>query len=108
MPWAPRKLCGYGACTVLTKDKYCPAHAKPREARKEYERNRPSSTKRGYGRRWAKLRRMVLHRNPLCKCGALATEVHHARAKKHGGEDSFENLESMCHTCHTRITFAGG
>ena len=106
MPWALKKLCAFGGCGALTHSHYCPDHE--RVKRRAYDQNRPSSTKRGYGRRWGKLRKMVLNRNPLCQCGALATEVHHGRAKKHGGEDSFENLEAMCHPCHARITFAGG
>ena len=115
MPWAPKKLCGYGPCTELTTGKYCLAHAKPKWAdsatRREYERNRPSSTKRGYGRRWAKRRMMVLRRHPGCEmeeCQELATEVHHILPKKERGPDSFENLQALCKKHHTMITFCGG
>ena len=105
MPWALRKLCAFGGCGALTRAHYCPDHE--RVKRRAYDQNRPSSTKRGYGRRWAKLRMMVLRRQPVCPCGALATEVDHINPKRQGGEDSFENLQGLCKPCHSRKTVRG-
>ena len=67
---------------------------------------RPSACKRGYGRRWEKLRRMVLRRQPLCQwpgCNKPATDVDHIVAKP-AGDDSFENLQALCHPHHSEKT----
>lgn len=63
-----------------------------------------------YGRRWGKLRRMQLRREPLCAaCKARgriveAKVVHHVVAVRDGGEDALENLQSLCLSCHNRKT----
>jgi 5-methylcytosine-specific restriction protein A len=57
---------------------------------------------------------MVLASSPLCaECErrgvvTLATDVHHIVAKRDGGLDEIENLEPLCHACHSRITASGG
>jgi 5-methylcytosine-specific restriction protein A len=57
---------------------------------------------------------MVLRRHRLCaECErhgrvTLATDVHHKIAKRDGGLDTAENLEPLCHSCHSRITGKGG
>lgn len=68
---------------------------------------RESAAKRGYGRRWQRLRIMVLRRFPMCQvqgCPRAAVDVHHREAKRAGGRDSFENLVALCHECHSAIT----
>lgn len=66
---------------------------------------RPSAALRGYGWRWQKLRLMVLRERPLCeRCGGAATDVDHRTPRARGGDDSFENLQALCHACHSRKT----
>jgi 5-methylcytosine-specific restriction enzyme A len=77
----------------------------------KYDRGRGSSTERGYGHTWRKLRLMVLRRDPLCvdpfKVGCVAASLHadHIIPKRAGGTDSLEdNLQGLCGGCHTRKT----
>ena len=71
---------------------------------------RPSASKRGYGAVWRRLRLMQLAREPLCRdCkgrGLLTpgTQVDHILPKRDGGKDVFENLQTLCETCHARKT----
>jgi len=56
---------------------------------------------------------MQLMKQPLCeecqKYGKIvpATDVHHIVAKRDGGEDSEENFQSLCHSCHSKKTAVG-
>ncbi len=73
--------------------------------------NRDSASKRGYGRRWRRLRLMVLRRQPMCQwpgCFEAATDVDHIVSKRDGGDDSFENLQALCHAPHSQKTTQGG
>jgi len=53
---------------------------------------------------------MVLNREPLCreclKQGRLtpATEVDHIVPLASGGTNDLENLQPLCHSCHSRKT----
>lgn len=62
--------------------------------------------------KWRKLRNEQLKRNPLCAiCGDIATEVHHIKPVESEKEyDRMEvlaydsnNLQSLCHKCHSNI-----
>lgn len=62
---------------------------------------------RGYGSAWDRTRKLVLKRDSyLCQeCMrqgryTAAREVHHIRAKAHGGTDEMGNLISICRDCH--------
>jgi 5-methylcytosine-specific restriction protein A len=74
---------------------------------------RPSAAKRGYDRLWQKKRLAKLHEEPFCegkrlrdgrRCWMPATDVDHVIPLSQGGDDSPENLQSMCHSCHSRKT----
>ena len=75
--------------------------------------DRGSACKRGYGRRWRRLRAAYLGRNPFCvHCEARgllvgATDVDHILAKRKGGTDHKTNLQALCHACHARKTAKG-
>ncbi len=66
-----------------------------------------STTQRGYGWHWQKLRETILTRDSyLCiPCRAKgnitpAEEVDHIKGKAQGGSDEPENLQSICKECH--------
>lgn len=92
---------------------YCEACRKRRgeaaPALADYERERGSSSARGYNRRWRALRLLVLRESPACvECGEPATDVDHIVPKRDGGTDERENLQALCHSCHSRKTLAEG
>ena len=79
---------------------------------KRYKPIRPSSARRGYGRRWRKLRCIFLLENPLCADPfglhdgkpVPATDVDHIVPKSRGGTDDWTNLQPLCHSCHSKKT----
>ena len=87
---------------------YCDAHAHLKKQWKQnYDDKRQSAAKRGYDRRWQKVRKIKLITDPLCEhCGAVATEVDHITPLKRGGDNSMDNLQSLCKPCHSRKTIA--
>ena len=99
VPSCPNRAVRYGRCAE----------------HKDYGRERPTFTQRGYGVRWAKIRDEYLANHPHCQCtdeeaikthetwGYVAVDVHHVRAKALGGTDDWTNLVGLCHRCHTRI-----
>jgi 5-methylcytosine-specific restriction protein A len=108
----PRKAgvpCKRPGCVGIVRDGEC---SKCGASRYRTQDNRASANKRGYGSRWRRLRRMVLARQPLCviceQHGRIepAVDVHHIRAKRDGGLDTFENLQALCHSCHSKVTNA--
>ena len=110
MPPKALRVCRKLGCQELTRSSFCEAHKDEEEKRKRemWKRtnaNRPSSAKLGYGRRWQRLRKMQLAREPLCReCDGIATQVDHIVPKSEGGTDDQENLQSLCHSCHSRKT----
>ena len=73
--------------------------------------DRRSTTERGYGAQWQKLRRDILQRDhglcqPCKRAGrvTLATEVDHIRNKAQGGKDNPANLQAICRPCHAAKT----
>ena len=91
------------------------SHAERLRAQLPAERDdRPSAALRGYGRRWQRLRGMQLSREPLCRECAKhgetvpATDVDHVMPLSEGGSNGLENLQSLCHGCHSAKTRRNG
>jgi 5-methylcytosine-specific restriction protein A len=108
MPRAPR-LCSFAGClATATTGSRCDTHkrdvAAERRARGR-EDNRPTSSQRGYGAEWRKLRALVLREEPTCRrCSARSTVVDHVIPKARGGTDERRNLQGLCERCHNRKT----
>lgn len=49
---------------------------------------------------WGTIRRYVLSTDPVCPCGAPATEVDHVWPLYYGGEDHADNLQGLCGPCN--------
>jgi len=103
--------CREWGCPNLVKSRsqkgYCDDHADKRSNWNKRLERTGSTTERGYGHAWRKLREVVLKRdNYLCvqcrKDGRLteATDVDHILNKAKGGTDSIDNLQSLCDSCH--------
>jgi len=94
-----------GVCTVCG--------PKRRLSRRQHDEQRGSAAARGYGHHWRKVRAMQLRRSPFCEHCArdgkttVASEVDHIVARRDGGSDAFENLQSLCKSCHSKKTAKG-
>lgn len=76
-----------------------------------WQGQRGTSTERGYGAKWRKIRVHAMRRdNWLCQpCqreGRItpATECDHIKPKAQGGMDSMDNLQAICNMCHRAKT----
>lgn len=115
MPRNAPRGCGAPGCPELVQKKggrLCLRHAE--EERKRYDGSRGSAARRGYGRRWRKVRSLFLAEHPVCSDPfgihapvgevAPATEVDHKVQVDQGGTDEEENLQALCKPCHSRKT----
>ncbi len=112
MAMKPLRPCRRPGCGNLTRDGWCPAH-KPKTP--------PRTPEAAAWRKWYSLpawtndlRPSQLLREPLCReCArrglrTYATDVDHIRSHK-GDWALFTdrgNLQSLCHSCHSRKTLA--
>lgn len=85
--------------------KKLPQPYKPKKVRKQQVDN----SKFYQSKQWRKVRKLYVQQNPLCvHCEArgLTTavqEVDHIKPLRLGGEKfDFENLQSLCKSCHAR------
>lgn len=89
--------------------------------RRAYDRARGSSSRRGYGARWRKLRGLVLARDAYTcqgrgsdgrRCGRAVAgrdaQVDHIVGRRAGGLDELANLQTLCLSCHSRKTATEG
>ena len=109
MPYAALYPCSHnGGPNLVKSGRLCALHAKREQH--QYDQDRGSSSQRGYGARWRRLRKLFLASNPLCAaCLAehivrSATEVDHVLPKSQGGTDDWDNLQSLCKSHHSEKT----
>lgn len=106
MPSKPPHPCAHTGCPALIPagERYCAEHAKAAPRHRAYDRGRESSSRRGYGAQWRRVRDYVLNLHPGCaRCDAPAVEVHHIQHVDKGGAlYELSNLEPLCHRCHMR------
>jgi 5-methylcytosine-specific restriction protein A len=108
MPYKPIKPCAQHGCPTLTKERYCPNHAKA-EARHYNRYGRDRETGKRYGRPWKQIRAAFLSANPLCvMCGrdgrlTPAKLAHHKVKLSDGGSNDWSNLVALCSECHSRL-----
>lgn len=102
-PLKTPRPCKVPLCAGLTHAKYCGQHQHlEAQDRKRWDARRGNKVERGYGGSWEQVRAMQLRAAPLCfDCARPAELVHHIKAISDGGERlDFDNLMSLCVTCH--------
>lgn len=114
MPWKPLKPCAKAGCNQKSNEKFCELHRieARREMHADIDARRGSSAARGYDAKWRRIRAMFLKQHPLCvgigldglKCLRPATDVDHIVPIRMGGSNQFDNLQPLCHACHSRKT----
>lgn len=90
---------------------FCDEHADKRSNWNKRQDRIGSTTERGYGHAWRKLRASILERDDylclLCKANGHvteATDVDHIIPREQGGTDDPTNLQSLCSPCHKEKT----
>ncbi len=82
-----------------------PTHKPARPAKRDTRR---PPQERGYDAHWRyRLQPAYLRAHPMCSasgCTQPATCVDHVRPLADGGTNDDENLQSLCHSCHSRKT----
>lgn len=106
MPTKPKRPCNHPGCSQLTRKRYCETHLKAVVVPTAWRTTEGSSTSRGYGAAWRKLRKMILARDPFCVLCERAPSQHvdHIIPKALGGTDEMKNLRGVCPPCHSRKT----
>lgn len=107
MPKSVLKPCANPGCPNLVVRGYCDVHKGS-----GYESQRPNANARDYGAGWRKIRDAFLRQHPWCMDPDVvhdgevvrATDVDHILPREQGGSDRDENLEALCHSCHSRKT----
>lgn len=119
MPNRPPALCNADGCknVSLAGKQYCPTcieqRTKTERTRyKKWNKRKTSDTAFYSSVYWKNKRIDGLLKQPWCEaimgngsvCNRLATERDHIIPREDGGTDTDENLQSLCHTCHSRKT----
>ena len=104
MPHALPKPCRFPRCPALTRERFCAAHKQ--QVQREYDATRGTTTQRGYGTSWQRLRREHLMRQPACvACGSTQRlNVDHIVPLARGGTNDTSNLQTLCAACHSTKT----
>jgi 5-methylcytosine-specific restriction protein A len=107
------------ACSVPGCPRVAVKRGRCEEHQKQRERERPTSTQRGYDVQWRQTRDEFLSYHPRCMAsdeaafrdhklyGDVATDVDHITPRARGGTDDWGNLQALCHRCHSRKTLRG-
>lgn len=105
MPIKAPRICGCGH--RVASGVRCPCERKSDTERKaRHDRNRPSSSARGYTGRWERERKVFLAKRPFCvRCGDPATVVDHIVPHR-GDRELFwrkSNWQPLCTSCHSSV-----
>jgi 5-methylcytosine-specific restriction protein A len=103
------RVCNKQGCFALTDSGYCKSHEYLKDANKvARDKDRASSSERGYGSRWRRRRRFFLAHQSLCvRCLEIgrvtgASIVDHIIPPK-GDQQLFwdeSNWQALCKICH--------
>ncbi|MDU9005750.1 HNH endonuclease [Sedimentitalea todarodis] len=103
MPQKPPRICACGH--RVANGIRCPCERKSDAERKaRHDKNRKSSSARGYTGTWDKERKEFLKRHPRCKrCGGKADTVDHIIPHRGNSEIFWDrrNWAPLCTNCHS-------
>lgn len=119
MPAAAPRPCRAPGCRELVRDPvargYCDAHADRRSNWQARQQRTGTTTARGYGAAWRKIRQRIMERDgglcqPCLRLGftVLAYAVDHIVNKARDGTDADDNLQAICRECHKAKTAREG
>ncbi|MCL4822053.1 MAG: HNH endonuclease [Vicinamibacteria bacterium] len=96
MPFQPLTTCSKPGCRTLVRSGRCTAHRLM-----VWAQSAASSTARGYGASWKRIRAQVLREEGSCRrCGSSGRPtVDHIVPKAEGGTDERSNLQRLCSGC---------
>ncbi|WP_413698965.1 HNH endonuclease [Psychromonas sp. KJ10-10] len=109
MPPRTNRPCRKRGCRAITRNKngYCDEHKTDSCGWVRSNGTKQSSSSRGYGHKWAVLRKEILKRDRfLCQnclkkgLAVEANQVDHIKPKSLGGDNSESNLQALCIPCH--------
>ena len=111
MPKLPPKPCTTPRCPKMAvKRGKCEDH-QPKDGWTKWSKEQGTTKQRGYGKRWERIRRVVLRRdkhlcqeclrNGIFKAG---NQCDHIKPKSEGGTDELDNLQILCENCHKQKT----
>lgn len=115
MPNRAMRICKYPGCSELVGSGYCVKHQAIKEQQaKKFDKERGTSSERGYGSKWRKYRLQFLREHPICECNEckklnrilLATVVDHIIPHKGDCKLFWDsnNHQAMAKRCHDRKT----
>lgn len=112
MPYKFSHPCFVKNCFRLARpgEQFCEEHRKQFD-RDYNKKQRLEGKSRDYwsSSEWRKIRKIQLKKHPVCViCGERAEEVDHIISVRRGGNNSPDNLQSLCKTCHSRKTAKEG
>ena len=113
MPSKAPTICRKPGCRGLVRSGVCSVCG-PIPSRDDHDERRGTSAQRGYGYSWQQQRERFLIAHRYCahclerQTITPATDVHHIVPRRDGGSDDDSNLLALCHSCHSRLTAAGG
>jgi len=108
MAQKPKRKCGWQGCANTTRGRYCAEHEAKATELEHKQDIRPREYWARYGTTWRRVSAAYLAANPLCeRCAdegrtTPAVHVHHKKPLEDGGDSRWENLQSLCHTCHNK------
>lgn len=108
--FAPCIMPGCRSMATRGTSTFCSVHERQRQC--AADRQRGTSSARGYDATWRRIRNAHLRCNPICAdpyglhvgITVLAVHVDHIISLRHGGSSASGNLQSLCASCHSRKT----
>jgi 5-methylcytosine-specific restriction enzyme A len=115
MPQRAFRVCQHPQCGALCRGRYCDEHVieHANERAKVFDEARGSAAARGYDRRWRRLSKAIIARDPLCKIAKICTADYpgqlpapsecadHIISRARGGRDTMSNLQGACIRCNS-------